>query len=124
MQSVVETNAYLSAAKDAGMSESELKTVVDILAADPTSGEVMVGTGGCRKLRIAGRGKGKSGGYRVVTVFGGMDVPVFLLTVFGKDEKDNLSKAERNELAQYVQHLFVAYQAGVADIAKKRRRRL
>jgi len=60
----------------------------------------MQGTGGCRKLRHKKPGSGKSGGYRVVTWFGGGDIPVFLLTVFGKNERANLSKAERNELAK------------------------
>lgn len=80
-----------------------------MLANDAQAGEVMQGTGGCRKLRIAGRGKGKSGGYRVITAFGGGDVPVFLLTVFSKGEKDNLSKAERNELAKLTARLFQSY---------------
>ena len=95
------------------MSDAERAIVVDLLAAEPRLGEVMQGTGGCRKFRIAGRGKGKSGGDRVVTVFGGGDVPVFLLTVFGKDEKQNLSRAERNALAAMTRTLFEAYRAKV-----------
>jgi hypothetical protein len=51
-----------------------------------------------RKVRVAGRGKGESGGYRVITFYSGKDVPVFLLAVYSKSEKANLSKAERNEL--------------------------
>lgn len=61
-------------------------------------GDLMAGTGGARKFRWAGRGKGKSGGYRIITYFGGDDIPVFLLTVFSKGEKANLSKADRNAL--------------------------
>lgn len=99
MQVVLETNAYLSAAKEAGMSEEERIAVVDLIAADPEAGEIMPGCGGARKLRVAKPGKGKSGGYRVITYFAGDDVPVFLLTVFGKKEKANLTKAERNALA-------------------------
>jgi hypothetical protein len=51
-----------------------------------------------RKFRLAARGKGKSGGYRIVTFYAAADVPVFLLDLFVKGEKVNLSKAERNEL--------------------------
>ena len=47
-----------------------------------------------------GSGKGKSGGYRIVWYFGGGDIPVFLLTVFGKGEKANLTQGERNALRQ------------------------
>lgn len=76
MQTVVETKAFLAAAKDAGMTDAERRIAVDTIAANPTAGDVMQGTGGCRKVRIAGRGKGKSGGYRIVTAFGGTGLPV------------------------------------------------
>jgi hypothetical protein len=99
MQAVVETKAYLSAAKDAGMSEEEMLAVVDVIAAAPQIGAIMAGCGGARKIRIAKPGSGKSGGYRVITYFGGEDMPVFLLTVFGKNERANLSDAEKNALA-------------------------
>jgi hypothetical protein len=98
MQTVIETESYLRAAKDAGMIDEEMAAAVDLLATAPESGDLMQGTGGVRKIRLAGRGKGKSGGYRIVFYFGGEDIPVFLLTVFGKGEKDNLSQGERNAL--------------------------
>ncbi|WP_244650374.1 type II toxin-antitoxin system RelE/ParE family toxin [Sphingomonas sp. CFBP 13706] len=87
MQSVIETNAYLTAAKDVGMSAEEQQMVVDLIAANPEAGEIMPGCGGARKLRVARPGGGKSGGYRVITYYAGIDVPTFLLTVFGKKRK-------------------------------------
>ncbi|MGE3869533.1 MAG: type II toxin-antitoxin system RelE/ParE family toxin [Pseudorhodoplanes sp.] len=69
--------------------------IVTALAHDPERGEVMPGCGGARKWRMAGRGKGKSGGYRVITFYGGVDMPVFLLDVFGKGSKSNLTDAEK-----------------------------
>ena len=65
----------------------------------------MRGCGGARKLRVRKPGTGKSGGYWVISYYGGDDVPVFLLTVFGKGEKDNLTKAERNALAGLTKRL-------------------
>ena len=100
MQTVIETESYLRAVKDAKMSETEREAAVDLVATDPEAGDVMQGTGGVRKARLAGRGKGKSGGYRIVWYFGGGDIPVFLLTVFGKGEKANLTQGERNALRQ------------------------
>jgi hypothetical protein len=102
MQSVIETDSYLRAAKDAGMVEEERIAAVDLVAADPECGDIMQGTGGVRKARLAGRGKGKSGGYRIVWYFGGGDIPVFLITVFGKGEKANLTQGERNALRSMV----------------------
>lgn len=100
MHTVVATPAFEAAAKAAKMSEAEVAAATEYVAANPQAGAVLAGTGGVRKARLAGRGKGKSGGYRIVWWFGGGDIPVFLLTVFGKDEKDNLSQAERNALRQ------------------------
>lgn len=105
MHSVVETNGYLAAASDAGMHEDERMAVVVTIAENPQAGEVMPGCGGARKLRVRKRGSGKSSGYRVITYFGGDDVPVFLLTVFSKGEKSNLDKAERNGLARLTKTL-------------------
>jgi hypothetical protein len=109
VHTVVETAAYLSAAKKAGMSDAERRDAIDTLAENPRAGEVMQGTGGCRKVRIAGRGGGKSGGYRVITVFGGDHLPVFLLTMFGKGDRVNLTKAERNDLAKLTKVLLDNY---------------
>jgi len=69
VHTVVETPAYLSSAKNAGMTEAERVAAVDAVALDPTLGDLIVGAGGCRKFRLAGRGKGKSGGYRVISCF-------------------------------------------------------
>jgi hypothetical protein len=109
MQTVIETAPYLSAAKAAGMTHAERIAAVDLVASDPQAGVVIQGTGGCRKVRLAGRGKGKSGGYRIIFAFGGYDIPVFLVAVFGKGEKDNLTDAERNDLAKLTKVLFDNY---------------
>ena len=101
LQTVIETESYLRDAKGAGMTEAERNAAVELVAGNPESGDVLQGTGGVRKARLAGRGKGKSGGYRIVWYFGGVDIPVFLLTVFGKGEKANLTQGERNALRSY-----------------------
>jgi hypothetical protein len=105
VQTVVETNAFLAASKAAGMDEEEREALVATIANNPMAGDLMQGTGGCRKMRYRKPGKGKSGGYRVVSWFGGDDVPVVLLTVFGKNERANLTKAERNALAKLTSQL-------------------
>ena len=105
MHSVIETPAYLAAAKDAGMGEAEQQAVVDLSAANPEAGDIMPGCGGARKLRVARPGGGKSGGYRVISYFAGEDVPVFLLTVFPKNMKSNLTRAEQNAFGKAVKLL-------------------
>lgn len=112
---------YLSDAKLAGLTEAERRKIVDLAAHDPTTGDRIEGAGGARKLRVAGRGHGKSGGYRVITYFGGGDIPVFLLAVFGKGDKVNLSKAERNELKKELRGLADDYRANIAIRSKQKR---
>jgi putative transcriptional regulator len=70
MHAIIETSAFLGDAAAAGMSEEERFAVVNFIAENPTAGVLMPGTGGAaRKIRFAGRGKGKSGGYRVLIYF-------------------------------------------------------
>lgn len=76
-----------------------MRRIVDHVGRRPNAGDLIPGTGGARKIRFAGRGKGKSGGFRVITFYSGAELPVFLLTVFGKSRKVDLTQAERKELA-------------------------
>ena len=109
MQTVVETQIYLRDAKAAGLSEDERKRIVDFVAANLDAGHEIPGSGGARKLRFAGKGKGKSGGYRVITFYSSEDVPVFLLNVFAKNEKTDLSQTERNQFKTVLAALADAY---------------
>jgi hypothetical protein len=53
-----------------------------------------------RKLLVAASGRGKRGGARLIYLFGGDDVPVFLLALFAKNEKADLTQKERNDLGR------------------------
>ena len=86
-------------------------------------GDLNPGTGGARKLRIAGRGKGKSGGYRTVSDFAGQDVPVLLLALIDKGERADLSQTERNELRRELTGFARDYRAGVRERANAPRKR-
>jgi hypothetical protein len=124
MHTVIETPDYLQDAKDAGLSGGEMAAIIQIIASDPKAGDVMVGTGGARKLRFAASGKGKRGGVRTVHYFGGDDVPVFMLAVIKKGDRDNLSKAECNALRKELQGIANAYRTSVKARAVKRRMKL
>lgn len=113
MQVVIETPEYLADARAAGLTDDECQFIVDYVAQHPDAGAEMKGTGGARKIRFAGRGKGKSGGYRVIAFYAGKDIPVFLLSIFSKGEKVNLSQSERNELRKILTSIAEAYRKGV-----------
>jgi hypothetical protein len=120
MHAVIETPDYLDDADDAGLTVEERSKIIAVLAADPLAGVIIPGTGGARKIRFAGRGKGKSGGYRIITFFGGEDVPLFLLNVFAKGDKVDLSAAERNQLRMELAGLADDYRRGVRRYVERR----
>lgn len=101
MQTIAETSEYLRRA-DKLLTESERSDVVAYLAVHPKAGDLMEGTGGVRKLRWARGGRGKSGGVRIIYYVHSEAMPLYLLTLFAKSERANLSKAERNDLAALV----------------------
>jgi len=94
LHTVVETLVYLRNAASAGVSGEERDHIVDVFAADPSQGDEMRGSGGVRKARVAGRGKGKSGGYRVMAAYVDEDVPVYLLSMLSKGDRANFSDKE------------------------------
>ena len=75
-----------------------MREAVDTVAADPLAGDLIVGSGGCRKLRIARNGGGKSGGYRIVTYYVGGRLPVFLLAALSKRSTGAFSPAQVNAM--------------------------
>jgi len=94
MHTVVETFC----AKPASSSDAEREGVVSTIAKDPEIGDVIAGTGGFRKVRVALQGGGKSGGSRVIYYFCDETMPVFLMQIYAKNEKANLSSSEKNQL--------------------------
>lgn len=115
MHTVIETPTFLAS----GIPDDERAEIVRYLAENPEAGEIMPGTGGARKLRFAMPGKGKRGSYRTVHYFGGDDVPVFLLAALKKNERTDLSQAEKNALKKELQGLADDYRVSVRNKIKK-----
>lgn len=111
MITIAETSEFIRKAKNL-LRDAEREELVSFLAGNPLAGDLMEGTGGIRKLRWARQGMGKSGGVRVIYFFYNEGMPLYALTVYGKGEKDNISKAERNQLAQLVAILVGYWQSG------------
>lgn len=110
LQTIVELPEFLRRAK-AIMTDGERVALVDHIAANPEAG-IPLG-GGLRKVRIPRLGGGKSGGFRTVYVLGGSHMPIFLVTVFAKNEKDNLTKAEQAAAVELAKALVASY--GVSE---------
>ncbi len=101
------------------MSNDDIADFINFIADNPEAGDVMEGTGGCRKVRFSIRGnhKGKSGGVRTITFYSGDALPVFLIAVFGKSQVVNLTKAERNKLKKLTEAIVDAYARRVQPLA-------
>jgi len=85
-----------------GLGDEELRQLQETLLQNPKAGDVIRGTNGLRKIRIAFEGQGKSGSGRVVYVDFTVHETIFLITAYPKSVKDNLSKAERNKIAKMI----------------------
>lgn len=95
--SVVETPQFLAATKRI-MDDDERGLLIDFLARQPLAGEIIAGAGGVRKLRWGLEGRGKRSGARVIYYYHSENMPLFALTAYAKNEKSDLSQADRNAM--------------------------
>ena len=102
--SVIEQAGFLRRAGEL-LTPEEQDAVVDLVAYEPTCGDLIPGTGGLRKVRIAVSGRGKRGGARVVYYFHDAEMPAFLLALYAKNEKDDLTAAEKTEFSRLTKEL-------------------
>ena len=107
---VVETREFQQRAATR-MSEAERQDFITFIAGHPEDGAIMVGTGGVRKSRWGVGSRGKSGGVRVVYYYHNPTMPLFLLTIFAKNERDSLSQHDRNILHEVVTEIVRTYAA-------------
>lgn len=96
----IELPIFRSRWKAMGLNDDDLARLQRELLEDPKIGPVMQGTGGVRKMRFAFEDRGKSGSARVIYVDFEVYDKIYLITAYPKNEKDNLTKEERNELRQ------------------------
>ncbi len=106
LQTVVELPEFQRRAKSI-MSDAEREAAIVWIAENPEAGTSL--GGGLRKVRIPREGSGKSGGFRTIYVFGGHHMPIFLITVFAKNEKANLSRAEQQSAVELSKEIIAMW---------------
>ena len=107
-QTVAETNTYTARAAKL-MTAAERDEALIMIASDPLCGDLIKETGGIRKVRFGIAGRGKRGGVRIIYFFHNETMPIFLLTVFAKNEQSDLAASERKALAKLTAVLVDTY---------------
>jgi hypothetical protein len=110
MLTVVETSAFARRAEKL-LSIEEHDELLFSLALHPESGDEIPGTGGVRKVRFAARGKGKSGGVRVIYYFYDEENPLYAIFLYGKNEQVNLTPRQKKEVAAFAATIKAAAKA-------------
>ncbi len=108
----VELPSFMAKWKSLGLTDDDLRRLEVELLSNPKVGAVMKGTGGVRKVRFAFENMGKSGSVRVIYIDFEVYEKIYLLTVYAKAQKENLTKGERNELRDLVEVLELDLQKG------------
>lgn len=96
----VETPIFTAKWKELGLTDENLKDLQNILLENPKWGDAISHTGGLRKIRIpmGNKGKGKRGGARVIYVDVDVKETIYLINVYSKDEKTDLTPHEKKAL--------------------------
>ena len=98
MITIIEFPGFLSQV-GSSISIDERDEFINFIARNPDAGNIIPGTGGVRKVRWGSKNKGKSGGIRVIYYFYDEIAPVFLLTAYGKGEKENLTSEQKKQIS-------------------------
>lgn len=91
---VAETPLFVRQAEEV-WTEAEREEFVDFIARDPEAGDLIPETGGVRKVRWGRSGSGKRGGVRVIYFHHDVDRPLYLLMVYAKARREDLSADEK-----------------------------
>ncbi len=82
------------------LSDENYFELQEFLLANPTKGDIIQGGSGLRKIRWRSKGKGKSGGFRIIYYFANAQGYIYFLDIYAKNEKENLSKDQLKELSE------------------------
>lgn len=98
----IQTNEFVKNWERLGFTDDDLRKLELEILKDPKAGSVIPGTGRLRKLRFAVGNEGKRGCTRVCYVDFLIDRTVYLITIYPKNEKDNLTKVECNNIKKMI----------------------
>ena len=98
----IETSIF-SSAVDRLLSMEEYRRLQLFLSRHPDAGKVIPGSGGLRKVRWRGGGKGKRGGVRIIYYWDRANNVIYLLLIYAKSERDDLTPKQLKMLRQILE---------------------
>ena len=98
----IETPSFTKKWFALGFTDDDLAELQQFLLKNPEAGDIMVGTGGLKKIHFAFQGRGKSGSSRVCYVDFATFAKTYLIQVFSKEEQSNLTDAEKNAVKKVI----------------------
>ena len=113
LQTVIETPEFIDKAKNC-MNDDVRNEFIDFIARNPLAGELIIGTGGARKVRWqSDANQGKRGGERVIYYYHNESIPIYLFTVYKKNQRENITNEEKKILHKIIKLIVKAYQRGL-----------
>ena len=105
IRTFIEMDSFIKKWKAMGLTEDDLIVLQNLLLKDPKIGDVIPGASGIRKVRIPVEGIGKRSGGRVIYIDIEVKESIYLLDVYAKNEKTDLSDKEKKLLEKLVERL-------------------
>lgn len=110
LQTVVETSEFINQTASY-MDDETRNALIDFIAGNPCAGDLIQSTGGVRKIRWqADSHRGKRGGARVIYYYHDQDMPIFLLTAYKKNQKENLTSSDKAAFRKVISKILEVYE--------------
>jgi len=103
MESVFVESTIFEKYRNEYLNDEEFRLFQAELMSKPKQGDVIQGTGGLRKVRVASKGKGRRGGSRVIYYFLDKERRFYLLTIYGKNEMSDLTADQKKQLKGFME---------------------
>lgn len=98
----IETNEFTRKWEQLGLTDEELRKLENSILENPQIGKIVKGIGKLRKMRFSLPGRGKRGSMRICYVDFLIQETVYMITAYAKNERENLSQKERNDIKKAI----------------------
>ena len=102
---IIETPIFTKLLKDLEVSDEDYRELQGLLVISPDYGDLIIGTGGARKVRMKRSGGGKRGGHRVIYYWKYQSDQIYMLLVYSKGKRDDLTPNQKKDLKNVIEEI-------------------